>query len=75
MVASESSSFHQTQKTTDTLAGGWLHPGKDLVAADVINHCKQVLSKYKVPKRVHFIEQIPVTPYGKPDKKALRNSV
>lgn len=42
--------------------------------ARIIAHCKQALSKYKVPKRVHFIKEIPVTAYGKPDKKALRNS-
>ncbi|MES1943654.1 AMP-dependent synthetase and ligase [Salinisphaera sp. PC39] len=38
----------------------------------VIDHCRGVLSKYKVPKRVCFRNALPVTAYGKLDKKALR---
>lgn len=38
----------------------------------VIEHCKAELSKYKVPKRVFFRDSLPVTAYGKLDKKALR---
>jgi long-chain acyl-CoA synthetase len=30
------------------------------------------MSPYKVPKHVHFIDVIPLTPVGKIDKKALR---
>ena len=30
------------------------------------------LARYKVPKQVRLVEAIPLTPYGKPDKKALR---
>ena len=40
----------------------------------VIAHCKAQLARYKVPKRVEFVAEIPLTPYGKPDKKALRRS-
>lgn len=43
-----------------------------LAESDIIGHCRQVLSKYKVPKRVHFRDALPVTVYGKLDKKALR---
>ncbi len=39
---------------------------------DVTSYCKQKLAKYKIPKRVELVEEIPLTPYGKPDKKALR---
>ncbi len=38
----------------------------------VIAHCKAHLARYKVPKRVELVADIPLTPYGKPDKKALR---
>ncbi|MEM9122451.1 MAG: AMP-binding protein [Pseudomonadota bacterium] len=40
--------------------------------AGLMAHCKQRLAKYKVPKRIELIDEIPLTAYGKPDKKALR---
>ena len=33
---------------------------------------KERLAPYKVPKIVQFIDQLPRTPVGKPDRKALR---
>ncbi len=44
----------------------------DFEPADVTAKCKDKLAKYKVPKRVETVTEIPLTPYGKPDKKALR---
>ena len=41
----------------------------------LIRHCKATLSKYKVPKSLSFIDQLPLTNYGKVDKKALREQV
>lgn len=38
----------------------------------VIAHCRDKLARYKVPKRVELVTEIPLTAYGKPDKKALR---
>lgn len=38
----------------------------------ISNHCKKELSKYKCPKDIHFVDAMPLTPYGKIDKKALR---
>jgi fatty-acyl-CoA synthase len=38
----------------------------------ILNHCRQQLARYKVPKIVNLVKQIPLTNYGKPDKKALR---
>lgn len=43
-------------------------------AESIIAHCKQQLAKYKVPKTVELIDEIPLTAYGKPDKKAMRAS-
>lgn len=34
-------------------------------------HCEQMLSKYKVPKKIIFIDKLPTTAVGKVDKKAL----
>jgi fatty-acyl-CoA synthase len=38
----------------------------------ILNLCNQELSRYKRPKEIRFIEALPLTPYGKIDKKALR---
>lgn len=40
--------------------------------AEIVTHCRSKLAKYKVPKQVEIVPDIPLTPYGKPDKKALR---
>lgn len=39
---------------------------------ELIDHCRSELSKYKVPKSVYFRDTLPLTPYNKVDKKALR---
>ncbi len=41
-------------------------------AEGIIHHCRGKLSRYKVPKRIVFLESLPVTAYGKTDKKRLR---
>ncbi|HEV7941563.1 MAG TPA: AMP-binding protein [Solirubrobacteraceae bacterium] len=38
----------------------------------VIEHAKQLLGSVKAPKQVDFVEQLPRTPVGKTDKRALR---
>jgi fatty-acyl-CoA synthase/long-chain acyl-CoA synthetase len=38
----------------------------------VLAFAKEELAKYKTPKRVIQIDAVPVTAYGKADKKALR---
>jgi fatty-acyl-CoA synthase/long-chain acyl-CoA synthetase len=40
--------------------------------AELIEFCRSRLAKYKVPKALTRIEELPTTPYGKIDKKALR---
>ncbi len=46
--------------------------GDDLDTDDLIAFCKQRLAAYKVPKVIEVVADIPLTAYGKPDKKALR---
>ncbi|WP_374723178.1 class I adenylate-forming enzyme family protein [Peribacillus tepidiphilus] len=41
-------------------------------AESILEHCRNELSSYKRPKKIEFIDSIPLTPYGKIDKKALR---
>ncbi len=44
----------------------------DEVREKILSFCRENMAPYKVPKRVHFIDTIPLTPVGKIDKKALR---
>jgi non-ribosomal peptide synthetase component E (peptide arylation enzyme) len=34
--------------------------------------CRENMAAYKVPKRIHIVEPLPLTVIGKIDKKALR---
>jgi long-chain acyl-CoA synthetase len=49
-----------------------LKPGVAMTAEALTDFCKERLAPYKVPKIVQFIDQLPRTPVGKPDRKALR---
>ncbi|MEH6639205.1 MAG: AMP-binding protein [Porticoccaceae bacterium] len=40
--------------------------------AELIAFCKTRLAAYKVPKTIEVVDDIPLTAYGKPDKKTLR---
>jgi len=46
--------------------------GDSLDTEDLIAFCKLRLAAYKVPKVIEVVADIPLTAYGKPDKKALR---
>lgn len=51
-----------------------LEKGTTLTEEDVKIYCKQKLAGYKVPKRIHFINQMPKTHVGKIDKKELKEA-
>jgi acyl-CoA synthetase (AMP-forming)/AMP-acid ligase II len=42
------------------------------VIDEILAFAKENLSSYKVPKIIEFMEELPLTPIGKVDKKALR---
>ena len=44
----------------------------DLTEADVLRHCDGKLARFKLPKGVAFIDEIPRNPTGKPLKRLLR---
>lgn len=46
---------------------------KNLTESDIIDHCRTVLTGYKVPKMVEFREELPKTNVGKILRKDLRN--
>ncbi|MEW6440850.1 MAG: long-chain-fatty-acid--CoA ligase [bacterium] len=49
-----------------------LKPGQSASEEDLIRFCKENKGSMMAPKSVDFLESIPATPLGKPDKKKLR---
>ncbi|MFM2398190.1 MAG: Long-chain-fatty-acid--CoA ligase [Pseudomonadota bacterium] len=49
--------------------------GATISQADVIKHCKTLLTDYKVPKSIVFRDELPKTPVGKVLRKALKAEV
>jgi long-chain acyl-CoA synthetase len=44
----------------------------DLSKESVVEHCKALLTSYKVPRQVEFCETLPKTPIGKILRRELR---
>ena len=49
-----------------------LKPGETVDEADLVAPVAQRKGSFQAPKLVEFIDAIPQTPVGKPDKKALK---
>ena len=47
-------------------------PGIDVMAADLIAHCKTLIASYKCPRSIEFMEALPLTGAGKVLKTKLR---
>ncbi len=47
-------------------------PGKSLTKKEIIDYCLDKLAKYKVPKHVEFLEELPQNDAGKIDRKKLK---
>jgi len=45
---------------------------KTEIKEQITAFCRENMAAYKVPKAIHIIDEIPLTPVGKIDKKALR---
>lgn len=43
----------------------------NLTREEIISHCKGLLANYKIPKAFHIVDDLPLLPNGKIDKKAL----
>ncbi|MEM7800236.1 MAG: hypothetical protein AAF633_13665, partial [Chloroflexota bacterium] len=39
---------------------------------DLIDHCRQSLARFKVPKEIIFLDELPHSPYGKVEKLKLK---
>ena len=51
-----------------------LHAGATVSTADLIALVRQHKGPVHAPKSLAFVDQIPLTPLGKPDKRALRQA-
>ncbi len=47
-------------------------PNQSVSADELLKFCSERLAKYKIPKRVVFVENLPYSPYGKVMKAELR---
>jgi len=45
---------------------------QDALRTELIRWIRENMAAYKVPKKIIFIDEIPLTPVGKIDKKKLR---
>jgi acyl-CoA synthetase (AMP-forming)/AMP-acid ligase II len=49
-----------------------LREGHSVSIADLTTHVRTAKGVHQTPKVIHFLDALPLTPVGKPDKKALR---
>jgi fatty-acyl-CoA synthase len=47
-------------------------PGQTATGEELQEFCRERLARYKVPKRVEFVDELPYSPYGKVMKAELR---
>jgi acyl-CoA synthetase (AMP-forming)/AMP-acid ligase II len=49
-----------------------LKPGETATEEEIIQHCKQHIARYKAPKSIDFLSELPKTGSGKIFKKGLK---
>jgi len=49
-----------------------VRPGETLTAQEIEKYCQRKLAKFKIPKEIEFIDQLPRNPSGKVLKRELR---
>lgn len=49
-----------------------LKSGALATRGDLLDHCREYLAHFKCPKTIHFVDEIPKGPTGKPLKRVLR---
>jgi acyl-CoA synthetase (AMP-forming)/AMP-acid ligase II len=53
-------------------SGEYNETNHDQLKESIVEFAKDNLAPYKVPKIIEFVQNLPLTPVGKVDKKALR---
>ncbi|MEE8161197.1 MAG: long-chain fatty acid--CoA ligase, partial [Acidobacteriota bacterium] len=51
-----------------------LEEGQELTQQDLVQFCAHKLSRYKIPKRIEFVEELPKSALGKVLKRVLKES-
>ena len=51
-----------------------LKPGRAADEAELIAHCKEYLSSFKVPKKIDFRDQMPLSSFGKILRRDVRKT-
>jgi acyl-CoA synthetase (AMP-forming)/AMP-acid ligase II len=46
--------------------------GSNLAAEQLIDHCRSLIAGYKLPRRIHVMDELPKNSAGKLDKRAMR---
>ena len=54
------------------LKADWKEKDADTIRQEILDFCETNLARFKIPKRIHFVDAIPLTRVGKVDKKVLR---
>jgi fatty-acyl-CoA synthase len=49
-----------------------VEPGAFVAGEDLRGALRDSLASYKIPKRIHVVESLPLTPNNKFDRRALR---
>lgn len=57
------------------LTADYASADKSSIEAEILGFCRKKMAAYKVPKALHFIDEIPLTAVGKIDKKVLREKL
>jgi len=50
-------------------------PQSHVTAAEIIDFCSGQLARYKIPKRIFFVEEFPLLASGKVFKRALKEEI
>jgi long-chain acyl-CoA synthetase len=48
-----------------------LNESFDITQSELINHCREFLADYKVPKKIYLVKSIPTTATGKIRRRAV----
>ncbi|WP_262695422.1 long-chain-fatty-acid--CoA ligase [Kordiimonas aquimaris] len=60
-------------ETTGEKVVAYIVPANDTLTTDMVTaHCREHLTGYKVPKTIHFVEELPKSPVGKVLRRELR---
>jgi long-chain acyl-CoA synthetase len=51
-----------------------LRPGAPSDASALVEHCRRQIARYKAPRLIEFVADLPRTPIGKVDKNVLRDA-